>query len=411
MRVSTPTPMGPSEPVVSIGALASREVPPNGPKTAAIALVGEAPGKDEASYGAPFVGASGELLCQMLAQAGLSRRILKRFDPQIGLKVEVSSQVYTTNVIRYWPPGDFGKLFYRDSKQTVPTEELTASIERLRRELSETSARVIIAVGEHALRALTGKRAITKWRGSVLECTLIPGRKVIPMIHPAAVLREYGFRPFCVFDLKRAKAEAEFPEIRRPNRTFIIAPTLEQVCEAEERLCAAEWVSCDIETKYNNIACIGFADSAEWAICIPFIAQAFHYWGSLELETRIWRAVHRILGSPAKKIFQNGLFDISHLTTHYVKVHNFAYDTMLAQNALYAELPKGLDVLASIYTTQPYYKDTGKAVIKGKYDEKGWQGEQLDRDLWTYNCTDAVVTYEVAMEQLKDFKEMGGRIR
>ena len=59
-------------------------------------------------------------------------------------------------------------------------------IETLKRELEKVDCNVIIALGNIPLYVLTGERSVTKWRGSILECTLIPGKKVVACIHPSA---------------------------------------------------------------------------------------------------------------------------------------------------------------------------------------------------------------------------------
>lgn len=381
----------------------AKQVPPNGPLHSRIALVGEAPGKDEDVSGIPFCGASGELLNSILAQAGIQRRITRRFVDGKGIVFNVASTVYTTNVVKEFPGRDFDKAYYLDSKGT-PSPLLLTYIELLRRELSNCTANVIVAIGEHALRALTGKYGITKWRGSILESTLLPGRKVIPMIHPAAVLREWSQKTYCVLDAKKIAIEAGFPEIRLPKRTYLIRPTIDQVIEAEERFLKAEWCSFDIETKYNNIACIGFSETPEDAICIPFIAEGRNYWPSPEVEVRAWQAVYKILGAPSKKVGQNINFDNSHLRCHGLNINNVAHDTMLAQNILYPELEKSLAILASIYTNEPYYKSEGRAALKTK-SEKAWDPKQKDETLWIYNCKDCAVTLEIAFKQIEDFKE------
>jgi len=58
-----------------------------GPSDARIVVVGEAPGAVEDQTGVPFSGPSGELLNQMLQNAGSKR-----------------SECYVTNVVKYRPP-------------------------------------------------------------------------------------------------------------------------------------------------------------------------------------------------------------------------------------------------------------------------------------------------------------------
>ena len=67
----------------------SNAVPGEGPMGAAIAIVGEAPGKDEERLGRPFVGGSGHMLDLMLQASGIDRR-----------------KCYVTNVAKERPPGN-----------------------------------------------------------------------------------------------------------------------------------------------------------------------------------------------------------------------------------------------------------------------------------------------------------------
>ena len=48
-------------------------VPPTGPPTATLALVGQGPGREEAYESRPFVGVSGRLLDRWLSRAGIDR--------------------------------------------------------------------------------------------------------------------------------------------------------------------------------------------------------------------------------------------------------------------------------------------------------------------------------------------------
>ena len=64
-----------------------RAVPGEGPEDADILFIGEAPGFNEDRQGRPFVGASGKLLEQLIANLGLTRK-----------------QVYIANVVKCRPP-------------------------------------------------------------------------------------------------------------------------------------------------------------------------------------------------------------------------------------------------------------------------------------------------------------------
>ena len=58
----------------------------------------------------------------------------------------------------------------------------------------------------------------------------------------------------------------------------------------------------------------------------------------------------------AKKIFQNGLFDLQYLAKYKLRIVNISDDTMLLHHALYPELPKGLGFLGAAYTNEAPWK-------------------------------------------------------
>jgi len=136
-------------------------------------------------------------------------------------------ECYLTNVIKDL---DLPLKHYIDlsnpRKPYVSTEG-QEYIQLLKEELSKCTANVIVAFGNIALFALCSRVGITKWRGSVLESTLIPTRKVVPAIHPATIIppkNQYLNRHLIVFDLKRARKESEFKEINLKPRSIITSP-------------------------------------------------------------------------------------------------------------------------------------------------------------------------------------------
>src|SRR5262245_36851309 len=70
-------------------AQATNMVPGEGSATAAVVVVGEAPGASEDAQGRPFVGRAGKLLDELLTEAGLAR-----------------DEVFITNVLKARPPGN-----------------------------------------------------------------------------------------------------------------------------------------------------------------------------------------------------------------------------------------------------------------------------------------------------------------
>ena len=164
-----------------------------GPEDADIAAFGEAPGADEvdapqhrSNRFKPFIGGSGRLLTALVHQAGMPR-----------------STMFISNVVKCRPP-----------KNRDPTDvEIACCAPFLQAELNAVNPNVVLALGGPALYALTGKEKITNWRGVPIPGT--GGRKIFRMWHPAYIARAQYNWPFAVHDLVRAKAQAEFPDIRR----------------------------------------------------------------------------------------------------------------------------------------------------------------------------------------------------
>jgi len=331
-----------------------RRISTSGPKTARIALVGEAPGEDEENSGLPFMGAAGQELTVMLKEAGIVR-----------------SEVFLTNVLSIRPPGNKLDEFCgarnevgRDyllpplSSGKYLRPEFLPELERLRAELEEVRPNVVVALGGTASWALLHAPKITTVRGTVSPGTLVP-YKVLPTFHPAAVLRDWAKRPIVLADLLKAERESHFPEVRRPERTVYFDPTLKDLEEIEKILLRAAILGTDIETKLRTITCIGFAPSKYEAYVIPFWdSRKIHgsYWDTHEEEVEAWNMVERVLSSSVPKVFQNGLYDIQYILKAGLRIRNCYHDTMILHHAKYPELQKSLGFMGSIYTNEASWK-------------------------------------------------------
>lgn len=363
-------------------------VPPSGPSGARIMLVGEAPGEQEVLRGAPFVGASGNCLNEMLHEAGIMR-----------------SECFLTNVCRERPPGNeieqwIPKVKKDRTPDMVPLRDkmvkpvIAEGTSLLWREIGMVAPNIIVAFGNVSLWALTGKWGIKSWRGSLLSTDGPSGSvstKVIPVYHPAYIMRDWSARAISVQDLRRAKAEAETATKNSIDYNFILRPNYAQVQEYLSRLLETldnpRSLSVDIETRAGHIACLGIATSSRDAICIPFmcVERGDGYWQAPE-EVAIIKALRAVLTHPnARIVGQNFIYDTQYIFKHWGFVPNFDRDTMLGHHACYSGLPKGLDYLSSMYCEQhTYWKDEGKE----------WHAKIQEDQLWAYNCKDAVITFE-----------------
>ena len=156
-----------------------------GSRTADWMVVGEAPGETEDRVGEPFVGPAGQLLDNMLAAIGLSRRvdtatksIAASANPEsAGGQNRQKSGVYIANVIKCRPPGN---------RNPEPFE--VAQCEHyLRRQVALVQPRIILALGRFAVQSLLGSaEPIGRLRGRVHHYQGVP---VIVSYHPAYLLR------------------------------------------------------------------------------------------------------------------------------------------------------------------------------------------------------------------------------
>lgn len=361
----------------------------SGKRDANIVIVGEAPGANEERAGLPFIGGSGELLNRMLSVAGISR-----------------SDCFITNVCHVRPPGNDFAWFYKPANQ----KHILLGAHHLKKDLEAIRPNLVIAFGAQALRVLTGKIGIEKWRGSILESNLVPGQKVIATYHPAYAMRIWDYKAVIDLDLVRCAEEAKTREIVLPQREYFLNPDGLVRGQLAAEMAAAEWLAVDIECIEISpgnwkLSCVGFSDRAERALVI-----------SMDDADSV-RVVRELCACPAKKIFQNGQFDVTVLRQNGIAVTNFVWDTMLGHHSIYTEcagddevsiltrksggkkrsaaIMKGLAFQTSIYTREPFYKDDGKL----------WKTTGDKNLFWLYNGRDAAVTREIRDVQAVEIQD------
>lgn len=136
----------------------------SGNPDADLMFVGEAPGAEEDRTGLPFVGRSGRLLDQLLAEIGITR-----------------AEVFIANVVKCRPPDN------RDPARA----EIAACKSYLERQVQLIEPRLVCTLGNFATKLLSGDPAgITKVHGEAKRAKLGASQVMIfPLFHPAAALR------------------------------------------------------------------------------------------------------------------------------------------------------------------------------------------------------------------------------
>lgn len=369
-------------------------VPPRGPISAKIAIIGEAPGVDEITLRKPFVGASGNELKNILEHSS------------VGIPM---NSVYLDNVCPERPPGN-NFSYFLDLNKKIPVSKngYDEYVEELKERLEKTKANVFVALGNAPLFALTGiaPRAtgkgagITARRGSVYPCTLVPGRKVIPNFHPSTITRgSFLNKWYMIHTFRKVKRECEYPDIRLPHPHLIISPTFDQTMEYLEHCSDSKFIVFDIEG-IQAISCISFAYKPSEAICIPFLASDVgQYWTSAE-EVKIWKMIGGILEDEnIVKCNQNINYDASDLHRLYGICSVNLHDTMVAHKILYPDYPADLGFITLHWTNYNYYKDEGHDYVK-----KGVGSVDQMEQFWHYSAMDSIIPFAVFPAMEKELK-------
>jgi hypothetical protein len=406
-----------------------------GSPNAPIVIVGESWGAEEKSRRQPFVGTSGNELHRMLAEAGIAMS-------DCLFTNLIAEQPHANETFRFFDP----KISHPSTARVgglIPGSLARSEVQRLYRQLAYRPRSLVIAAGNWSLwglsrctgaevqREASGRRipvdlqtyapnGIMNWRGSMIYAEPHPElgadpsymwstTKLLPLIHPAAILRQWELRAPTMHDLKKRVRQARLNDWRRsPTPTFIWNPTFTEATTLLHRwLNHAEhhevMLANDIETISRRfISCMGFSDGPSFALTIPFIRRKepdgslISYW-TVDEEAELIRLIRRILSHPRIKIVgQNHIYDTQFIQHWLGCTPNLWHDTMLAQNVLFPGTPKDLGYLSSLYCDYHWYwKDEAKDY------------NTIDERLLRYNCEDVVRTWEIADNQLRYIAQAG----
>ena len=150
----------------------------SGNPNAEVMFIGEGPGEQEDLKGEAFVGRAGKLLDDMLEIIDLDR-----------------SKIYITNMVKCRPPQNRDPL----------NVEQEACIGYLRNQVAIIRPKIIVCLGRiAAMKLIKEDFKITKEHGQWVEKA---GVQMTAMYHPAALLRNPGWRPAAFEDLKSLQAK------------------------------------------------------------------------------------------------------------------------------------------------------------------------------------------------------------
>jgi uracil-DNA glycosylase family 4 len=361
-------------------------VPGYGCSSAKLVIVGEAPGKYEVERGMPFSGPSGNILDQALACTPITRQ-----------------DCYLTNVVKVRPPNN------KIQDLHLIGHSIEEFLPQLWQELEQINPYCILALGGTALAALTGKKGIEKYRGSILLCSKT-NQKLVSTLHPASLLHEDGGKlqpwkhlSWIKHDVIRAYEQSLFREYRPPDRLLRIATSSVDLIRFLERYQDKDRVTLDVETYKTFPQCIGLAFNSYEALSVPLFNDGD---ATDEIpptdQVFIWKIIGEFLHDTKIKIMaQNAKFDEKRCRQIGLTWHDCWFSMDMGFHILYPEFPKKLQFISSVLTEEPYYKDEGIEFNKGK-------GKQANFKQWLlYNAKDSVVEFECCEKILLALEDRG----
>lgn len=357
--------------IVSTRRIVRNQMPHAEPTSYHIAIIGEAPGEHEENYGVPFVGPSGQHLDRELRGVGIER-----------------NRCFVGNVCQVRPPSNNIGLFDWNGS------EIQDGLKQLNEDLALFNPNLCLLLGNTPLRAgLNPSAKVTDWRGSLFVGRDAPfiGRKCLPSLHPAFVLREFSGNPLFRFDLQRARQEGESPFLQLPERELITNYDAATLCHIMDTWNAGLRCSIDIEGGINGWPCVSICARPTKSITIA--------WGKFDgsSHARVLQSFARLMArQDVPKVLQNSLYDNFVLSYAFgIPIRNVVEDTMLKQWEIYCELPKGLGTICSIWTREPFYKS----------DRKSDDGETFFR----YCAKDSAVTLEACNAMDSAFPDLAAQ--
>ena len=349
-------------------------------------IVGEAAGEDEHNAGSPFVGKSGEFL---------NRLIGRLVDPANGLPLK-REDFRVSNVLSCRPPDNKLNGAHYEYEAIRNCSPLLAS------EIRSQKPKVILALGNSALRWLTGRWGIDTLRGYQFPTQWGP---VIGTYHPSYLIRgNFHLSRLFQHDLMKALASARgmLPQLTKhyqcdpplmqfeqfigdyiraghPPLAFDIETPHSDLWEKDEDNEAGLDEEEEYDADYSNnpsytILRISFSYLGGRAISVPWLGSYI-------------AAACRLLSLPGWKLVHNANFDVPRLRYNGANFGGPIVDGLDLWHYLEPSWPAGLKKIATI--TCP--------------DMHCWKEDSKTNPAW-YNAADSDVllrTYEYVRSKLE----------
>jgi uracil-DNA glycosylase family 4 len=384
------------------------EVPYSGARDAAVAFVGESPGREERIARRPFIGRAGRLLRESAEKARLS----------------VVSSVILNSARCLIDKAELSEKVIR--------QILAACRPSLETALQSIAPKVIVALGNIALTQLLRKSGIKKYRGKFLwseefKCW------IMPTFHPAYCLRDPTQTPFLVQDLEKVRAlqehgwvleevtdETDYREVQDLN------PLFEDQNQEYRIALDTETTGVDYLDSNTLMVCASFSWEKGKAVVLRFHEESLAPTGLVIQQLRkvagarvkqlvpvnvrqcdnfdakvshLWHICH----DPRFKLYmQNGLFDLHIIREFFLRLGmeppdfpSFVMDTQTAAHVL----DENLYQQVSLYDLQGAFTDL-QSDYKPTFSRNHSYEDMLTvpvPDLVSYAAGDADVTRRAGM--------------
>lgn len=305
------------------------------------------------------------------------------------------------------------EMLLREAGHTAAITSKDCSITEIVDRARVASCQAILIINENTLRKCTGmpKATLDDWRGSRIDLQT-----------PAIVLNSLTQLATVAHGLWLAKQDIEkvnWINWKPPKHRIHVAKKVSDLHEAYAAVASAVICAVDIETNGEDVdkyysRKAGKLDIEEGRLevrpvfitsvaislvnpkgelhtyCVPFVDFTTEYWGNGELEEVI-KWLRKTMHTTTAKVFQNGMYDLTHLINYGAYPVNYCWDTMGAAHAQYAELPRSLDFIASYLF--PHYR-------QWKFEAKEAAQQQNIDILMRYNAKDTYWTLLIALFQM-----------
>lgn len=310
---------------------------PEGSGKNGVMLVGESLGAEEVAESRPFVGAAGKALNRILERAKLSREDFS-----------------IANVVSCRPPDN------QLEKTPWEFEAIDHCRPNLQAAIAKYQPRVIVPLGNVALRWLTDAYGVEKWRGSVLRTAF---GTVVPTYHPSYIQRgNWHLAIVMTHDILKAVRIAAEGVKPGPERRYTYAASLRDAEEWREGWLQAgkPLLGFDIETPYssgkdeedlNDDEDSGVEDDPSYKTIhrisfsyAPGVAITMPWEGPfIEISKQMLAEAQELCS------WNGDNFDLPRLRHHGALINGVHYDSMVGWHLLQPALPYNLQFASSNY--------------------------------------------------------------